>query len=96
MKVPKSMMSFTILIFRVGIPMTYVFMFVGLLFGSSMVAQGNWLGAFWGVAFMTFAFLIRSYFVKVLDSLERTGTTFKWERKQTRGEERPEGRDREE
>ena len=88
-------MSFTILIFRAGIPMTYVFMFVGLLFGSSMVAQGDWLGACWGVAFMTFAFFIRSYFVKVLGSLESTGTTFEWERKRTRGEERPEGRDRE-
>ena len=78
MKVPKHMLPLMRGLIKVSIPMTYLFMVVGVVAGVISLIQSNFAAAGFGLAFAVFAFLYRIYCLKVLDSLERTGTTYKW------------------
>ena len=78
MKVPKHMLPFMRGLIKVSIPMTYLFMFVGIVMGVIFLIQSNFAAMGFGIAFALFAFLHRIYCLKMLDSLDRTGTTYKW------------------
>lgn len=65
-------------ILKVSIPMTYVFMAAGLFMVFTMAIQSEWSGVAFSIAFIGFAIFHRWYCIKMLDSLERTGTTYKW------------------
>lgn len=78
MNVPKYMLPLMRGLIKVSIPMTYLFMIVGVTMAIFFIIQTNFVAAGFGFSFAVFAFLHRIYCLKVLDSLERTGTTYKW------------------
>lgn len=60
---------------------TYAFMAVGAILAVASLMKLEWRVFFFGVAFIGFAVFQRFCFIRMLDSIERTGTTYRWRRK---------------
>lgn len=78
MKIPKPLVAPMTFMLKLSIPVTYVFMGVGVLFAVISVIKLEWAMLLFSLAFIGFAILHRFYCIRMLDSIERTGTTYKW------------------
>lgn len=78
MKVPKPLVSPMKFMLKLSIPITYVFMMVGALFAVVSLMKLEWAMLLFSLAFIGFAVFHRFYCFRILDSIERTGTTYKW------------------
>lgn len=61
-----------------SIPLTYVFMVAGAIFAVVSLMKLEWGAFLFSLAFIVFAVFHRFYCIRMLDSIERTGTTYKW------------------
>ena len=78
LKVPKPLVAPMKLTLKLSIPLTYVFMVVGALFAAVSLIKLEWEMLIFSLAFIGFAVFNRFYCMRMLESIERTGTTYKW------------------
>ena len=81
MQVPKFMVGPMKAMLKISIPITYVFMFVGAIMAVLSLVKFEWGAVLFSLLFIGFAVFHRFYCIRMLDSIERTGTTYKWRRK---------------
>ena len=81
MKVPKLLIRPMKLGLKMCIPLTYAFMAVGVITAVDSLVKLEWGVFFFSLAFIGVAVFQRFCFIRMLDSIERTGTTYKWRRK---------------
>ena len=78
MKVPAPMLPLMKTMLKISIPLTYVFMAVGAIMAVLALVKFEWGAVLFSLAFIGFAVFHRFNCIRMLDSLERTGTTYKW------------------
>lgn len=81
MKVPAQLVPVMRGMLKISIPMTYIFMVVGTFMVVAFATKLEWHSALFCLLFVVFAVLHRIYCIRMLVSLERTGTTYKWKLK---------------
>ena len=82
MKVPAPMIKPMRTMLKIGIPFLWVFVAAGILIAVFALFHGPEWGAFgFGLLFSLLSYLMRMAYIRMLDSLDRTGTTYKWRRK---------------
>jgi len=78
MKIPRPMVQSMMVMLRMSIPLTYIFMAIGAFGAIASLIKSEWNGFLFSLAFIGFAVFHRFYCIRMLDSIERTGTTYKW------------------
>ena len=79
MKVPTPMIKPMRMMLKVGIPFLWVFVATGFLIAIFALFYGpEWGAVGIGLLFSLFSYLMRMSYIRMLDSLDRTGTTYKW------------------
>ncbi|WP_371396846.1 hypothetical protein [Fretibacter rubidus] len=78
MKIPKPLVAPMTLMLKLSIPITYVFMIVGALFAVVSLVKLERAMLLFSLAFIGFAVFHRFCCIRMLDSIDRTGTAYKW------------------
>ena len=81
MKLPEFLVGPMKLILKMSIPPTYVFTAVGTILAVVSLIKLEWTTLLFSLAFIGFSVFHRFYCIRMLDSIERTGTTYKWRKK---------------
>jgi len=78
MQLPKLMVQPMKALLRLSIPLTYIFMAIGLFIAILSLLKSQWDALLISLAFIGFAIFHRFACLRMLDSIDRTGTTYKW------------------
>jgi len=81
MKLPEFLVGPMKLMLKISIPLSYVFMALGTILAGVSLIKLDWATLLFSLAFIGFSVFHRFYCIRMLDSIKRTGTTYKWQKK---------------